>query len=308
METVLTWSEYVDLPFVAVTDGEKSRAMDKILRAADPIVVAKNVTAKVVDLLEQAEGEKYVVLLWGEEGSEEAEILLDAADQAGIKAKDLTAGLDDIVFGEPEDAEEPEPEPEPEPEEPKRGRRRGRRAEPEEAQPEEEPLTEDEPEKPKAEDKPQRRSRRQPETQDDAKDDAKDAPAQESTTDQDLLRTALEAAYTAFRLEDERNATINQSDVRERPLTELLRKALHTLGEGPKQGVSTPQKAEEEQEESSGRRRRGRPRDESKTFAFLVDEEGNYSRRGRGRIPAGQKVVQLTRAEIEEKGLELDGE
>jgi hypothetical protein len=303
LETVLAWSEYVDLPFVAVTDGEKSRALDKILRTADASHTAANVTAKVVDLLAKAEGEKYLVLLWGEDGSEEAELLLDAADQEGIKAKDLTAGLDDISFGEPEAAEEPEPEPEPEPEEPKRGRRRGRRAEPEEAQPEEEPLTEDEPEdKPKPEDKPQRRSRRQaePETEEQPKAEPTKASA---TDDQGLVRAALEAAYTAFRLEDERNAVINQADVRERPLTELLRKALHTLGEGP-----AKQKAEEEQEEPSGRRRRGRPRDESKTFAFLEDEDGNLTKRGRGRVPAGSKIVQLTRAEIEEKGLELDGE
>jgi hypothetical protein len=328
LEAVLNWSEYVDLPFVAVTDGEKSRALDKILRAADSTATASNVTSKVVDLLEAAEGEKYLVLLWGEDGSEEAELLLDAADQVGIKAKDLTAGLDDISFGEPEAAEEPEPEPEPEPEEPKRGRRRGRRAEPEEAQPEEEPLTEDEPEEPKDEPAPKRSRRsRKPEPEVDpveedleqqvnraAQKAQRDAtPSSETEIDLPLVRAALEAAYTVLRLEDERNAVINQADVRERPLTELLRKALHTLGEDPAKGegykaLAAQQKDEEEQEEPTGRRRRGRPRDESKTFAFLVDEKGNYSRRGRGRIPAGQKVVQLTRAEIEEKGLDIDGE
>jgi hypothetical protein len=80
----------------------------------------------------------------------------------------------------------------------------------------------------------------------------------------------------------------------------------------PERPVSAPQKAgepeEDDEDKPAARRRRGRPRDESKTFAYLEDEDGNLTRRGRGRIPAGSKVVHLTRAEIEEKGLELEGE
>jgi hypothetical protein len=137
-------------------------------------------------------------------------------------------------------------------------------------------------------------------------------PVPDAEIDLLLIRAALEGAYNSFRLEDERNAVINQADVRERPLTELLRKALHTLPETGEQKQKAPEAAEEpegdQEEQSSPRRRRGRPRDENKTFAYLVDDEGNYTRRGRGRIPAGQTVVQLTRAEIEEKGLELDSE
>jgi hypothetical protein len=137
-------------------------------------------------------------------------------------------------------------------------------------------------------------------------------PVPDADIDLLLIRSALEGAYNAFRLEDERNAVINQADVRERPLTELLRKALHTLPEAGEQKQQNPEaEAAEESEESEGstpRRRRGRPRDESKTFAFLVDDEGNYTRRGRGRIPAGSKVVHLTRVEIEEKGLDFDSE
>jgi hypothetical protein len=348
LEAVLEWSEYADIPFIAVTDGEKSRAVDSILKDAEEVVRTANVTAGIVDLLKKADsvGDAHVILLWGDEGSEEAELLLDAAEAAGIKAKDLTAGLDDISFAsepepEPEAEAAPEPEPEPEPEAPKRGRRRGRRAEPEPVEVEEEPLTEDEPEaqpEPQPEPEPEapkRRGRRkaQPEPEPEADPVEEDIQNQESLeqevaraqhkaqqeaakavpdTEIDLLlvRAALEGAYNAFRLEDERNAVINQADVRERPLTELLRKALHTLGDAAQQEKASeaPAAEEQEEEESTPRRRRGRPRDETKTFAYLVDDEGNYSRRGRGRIPAGQKVVQLTRAEIEEKGLDFDSE
>lgn len=353
IETVLEWTEYADLPFDIVTDKVKNRAVDKYLKDADNSEMVDNVTAKTVELLQKAEGEKYLILLWGEDGSEEAELLLDAAEQKGIKAKDLTAGLDDLAFGEDEQQEDPEPEPEPEPEEPKRGRgRRGRRAEPEPMEETEEELTEDdvapepEPEQPKrgrarkaAEPEPEaapeeekptrgRRSRKaepepEPETLEQEvnraahKAQKETTPVPEQEIDLLLVRTALESAYSAFRLEDERNAVINQADVRERPLTELLRKALHTLGEDPKQEAGyealaaqqkdeEPEEAPEEQE--SPRRRRGRPRDESKTYAYLEDEDGNLTRRGRGRIPAGQKVVHLTRAEIEARGLDVDEE
>lgn len=335
LEAVLEWSEYADLPFIAVTDGEKSRAVDAILKDAEEVVRAANVTAKVVDLLKDADsvGEAHLILLWGDEGSEEAELLLDAAEAAGIKAKDLTAGLDDISFASEAEAT-PAPEPEPEPEAPKRGRRRGRRAEPETAEPVEEPLTEDEPEaKPEPEPTPEPepeapkrgRGRRkvQPEPEVDPVEediqDQEDQARQEKTaakgvpdTEVDLLLVgaALEGAYKYLRLEDERNALVNQADeVRERPLTELLAKALHTVANAVHdQEAKKPEQEAEPEEQPSGRRRRGRPRDENKTFAYLVDEEGNYSRRGRGRIPAGQKVVQLTRAEIEEKGLDFDSE
>lgn len=334
LETVLDWAEYADLPYLAVADNARSRAVEKFLKDADEVVHASNVTAGIVDLLKKADSvgdEVKVILLWGDEGSEEAELLLDAAEQAGIKAYDLAAGLDDISFGDPQGTEEPEPEPEPEPEEPKRGRRRGRRAEPEEAQPEEEPLTEDAPEEPKEE--PKRQSRRKtdpgPKTEITGEDDEdldqqvnreaqkvqrETAPVTDKEIDLLLVRTALEAAYSAFRLEDERNAVINQADVRERPLTELLRKALHTLPDTGDQtkAPSAPEKAEEQdddqEEQAAPRRRRGRPRDESKTVSFLEDEDGNLTKRGRGRIPAGSKVVHLTRQEIEERGIELDSE
>ncbi len=338
LETVLEWSEYADLPFVAVADNARSRATESILGEAKEVVHASNVTAGVVDLLKKADSDGHdvqVILLWGDEGSEEAELLLDEAERAGFKSYDLAAGLDDISFGDPQADEEPEPEPEPE-EKPKRGSRRGRRSEPEPMEPEEEPLTEDEPE-----DKPKRRGRKAaPEehpVEQDIREQKEDgdleqqvnraaqkaqretkpvAPLDDDERAREAVRGALEAAYNAFRLEDERNAVINQANVRYRPLTELLETAVHIFaslsGDVPAKAPSAPEKADEpepeEKSEDAPRRRRGRPRDEEKTFDFLEDEDGNLTRRGRGRIPRGTKVVKLTRAEIEERGLELDAE
>jgi hypothetical protein len=355
LETVLAWAEKADLPYVAVADNKRSRATEGILKDAEEVVHASNVTAGVVDLLKKADSvgdEVHVILLWGDEGSEQAELLLDAAEQAGIKAKDLTAGLDDISFGEQPQAEEPEeepePEPEPEPEAPKRGRRRGRRSEPEEVEPEEEPLTEDEPEEPKQEEPKRGRRGRKVEPEPEAEEHPVEQDIreqEEETLEQQVNQAAQTAqrevqsdadvehyedavvfnvlfdAFTAFRLEDERNAVINGAPVKYRPLTDRLAEALNIYADdwkkaaeaGEQEKDAAPKDLSEDdkkdaEEQTSGRRRRGRPRDESKTFAFLVDDEGNYTRRGRGRIPAGQTVVHLTRAEIEEKGLELDSE
>jgi hypothetical protein len=351
LETVLAWAEKADLPYVAVADNKRSRATESFLSDAEEVVHAANVTAGVVDLLKKADSvgdEVHLILLWGDEGSEQAELLLDAAEQAGIKAKDLTAGLDDISFGEQPQAEESEeePEPEPEPEEPKRGRRRGRRQEPVEVEPEEEPLTEDEPEEPKQEEpKRGRRSRKaDPEPEPEEHPVEQDIREQEEETLERQVNQAAQTAqrevqsdadvanhedavvfnvlldaFNAFRLEDERNAVINGAPVKYRPLTDRLAEALNIYADewkkaaesGEQEKDESPEdlsEGDKEQPEEPKRRRRGRPRDESKTFAFLVDDEGNYSRRGRGRIPAGQTVVHLTRAEIEEKGLELDGE
>ncbi|MGW0626221.1 hypothetical protein [Streptomyces sp. NPDC002758] len=359
LEAILAWAEKADLPYVAVADNKRSRATEQFLKDAEETVHVANVTAGVVDLLKKADSvgdEVHVILLWGDEGSEQAELLLDAADQAGIKAKDLTAGLDDISFGEQPQAEEPEeeptpePEPEPEPEAPKRGRRRGRRAEPEEAEPEEEPLTEeDAPEEPKQEEPKRGRRGRKADPEPEPEEHPVEQDIREQQEDEDLEQQVNRAAqkaqreapavapvehyedavvfnvlldaFNAFRLEDERNAIINGAPVKYRPLTERLSEALNIYAEDWKKSAETGEQEKDEapkdllesdkkdaEEQTSGRRRRGRPRDESKTFAFLVDDEGNYSRRGRGRIPAGQTVVHLTRAEIEEKGLELDSE
>jgi hypothetical protein len=62
--------------------------------------------------LDLADTQLYLVVLWGEEGDEETEALVRIAAELEIPTKDLTAGMDDVLF---EDKPEPEPEPEPTP-------------------------------------------------------------------------------------------------------------------------------------------------------------------------------------------------
>jgi hypothetical protein len=55
--------------------------------------------------------------------------------------------------------------------------------------------------------------------------------------------------------------------------------------------------------------RGGRPRKDGspaqpQTKSYLVDEDGEYSKRGRGKPRTGSKVVDLTKAEAEDLGLE----
>ena len=134
---VFAWSEYANVPFIAVTDkAEKSSKVNDMAEDAEEVYPAVNPNAKVIDLLSHAKGEGVLVLLWGEgddAGDEETEALLDLALANDIKVLDLTAGLDDIVF-----TEEEEPEVVPEPEKPaRRGRRTAAAAE----EPTEEPET-----------------------------------------------------------------------------------------------------------------------------------------------------------------------
>lgn len=107
LATVMEWIDYVDLPYILVTDSAGSRSLRGLIRNAHDVVETNNIGASLINTLEaQADGEKYLVLLWGEEGDQFSDSLLDLASAAEIPVKDLTAGLDDIVFAD----DEPEPE------------------------------------------------------------------------------------------------------------------------------------------------------------------------------------------------------
>jgi hypothetical protein len=157
VEAALDWSEYVDLEYTAVTEkgGKNNGAITK--DATDTLEVG-NVSAQIAELLAAAEGDKYLIIAFGDD--EEDEVLLDLVLNADVPAKDLSDGLDDITFNdddaEPEKDEEPEPEPEPDEEKPKRGRR-SRAAE--EQKPAEEELTEEDVAPAPAEEKPKRTRR-----------------------------------------------------------------------------------------------------------------------------------------------------
>jgi hypothetical protein len=101
---VLAWTKSMGLPFTAITDeNEASNMVVNLAREAHEVLPVSDVNAKVVEMLASATGEGVLILLWGEgeyAGDEESEILLNLAVTKGIKALDLTAGLDDIAFAE----------------------------------------------------------------------------------------------------------------------------------------------------------------------------------------------------------------
>ena len=101
-------------------------------------------------------------------------------------------------------------------------------------------------------------------------------------------------ALTMMRMVDEANALINREDVKYRPLTTALGKALETLQKAV-QPAPAPSPAEKP---ASPRKSRGRPRkdgsaaqarspEERAVKEIYDDDEGEWVRAGRGRIPKG---------------------
>lgn len=161
---VFDWTEYADLNYEVVVDKEtreakkQSKDIKSLLKYAntgadDPVTDINRVMIESLQGAKSDGSEVYLFLFWGEEGDENAEVLLDLATTAGIPVKDVTAGLDDLSFDDPEESATEEPEPELEPEErPRRGRRR--------QQEESKPLEDKEPEpEPEPEEPPKRRGR-----------------------------------------------------------------------------------------------------------------------------------------------------
>jgi len=129
LEGVLKWTEAIDVGYdVVVNDEGKSRAVSDVLEYANETIEAIDVSARLVQELasDKEEGEVYLVLSWGEDGDDISEELLEAAKDAGIPALDLSAGLDDLDFGEVDEGGMAHTEPEPAP-----PRSRRRRREPE---------------------------------------------------------------------------------------------------------------------------------------------------------------------------------
>lgn len=333
LQTVLEWSAYADLPYQAVTDDSSSQKVKNAVDEAEGTFKVANVNHKIISLLEEAEGEKFLVLLWGEEGDEQSEDLLDAAGMRGIPVKDLTAALDELSFEEDSPAQEPEPEPV----EDGTGRRRGKQAAvPEPLEPVEEELTDD-PHTPLDEKLAKSREdalaafhkREAIKTSDTQsqikkglefikeryKDNACEVaePATSSTPllDQAFLSVSVQMN---FQLPDGREKSL--------ALTRLEEAMMWAAAAEAKQGSANPAPApvpeqegpEDAAESAAPRRGRGRPRkdgtpaqtrtEDDLTVAFVANPDGTYVRRGKGRIPVGTKVVELTPTEVRELGLE----
>lgn len=194
--------------------------------------------------------------------------LVEIAQENGIIVKDLTAGLDDVVLTDPEEAPaEPEPEPEPEPEKPAR-RSRARKKD----APEPDPVVAEEIAKIEDEVKPV------------------GAAAEPTSTldedDQAAISEALEAlsdVVQAMEKWDEAIALFDGSEVKHRPLTVKARKAFEGLASVGRD--KTPAETEEPKDEAP-KRGRGRPR-ENFEVRQILNEDDEWVPRPKGRLKNG---------------------
>ena len=335
LQRVVDWSAWADLPYnVVLQKNDRADEIETLVEDAEHVDEVANVNKALIDTLVSSNAdEKYLVLLWGEEGDEDSENLATLAELKKIPIKDLTAGLDDLQFSDDAE-EEPEPEPAPEPERP---RRRGRgRAE----------KSEEQPEKPAEEDKPKRGRRGrneavetedEPLTDDDVKDEepeptpkrerkAKPEPVEplvhnviekekswgDAGAGHDpkpqvppVVFEALARARQYFDAVDMSNALKNLAgEIQPSPLALLLGEAKTALEEFWAGGTSDkPSEAISETQESAAepeRPKRGRPRTREVTEAYLLnEEEGTYRKAGRGRPRRGETRVELAPSEVE---------
>lgn len=310
---VVDWTEYADLAYEVITDGsDEGRKARGVLKDAENTIDTKNVNEGVISWLYELSRDKFepvLILLWGEEGDDNAEILLDrAGTYDNFKVLDLTAGLDEINFEEDEPAPEPEPDPEPEPEpepeeeKPARGRRRSTR---QSLETEEKPLEDPEPEPapaPETEpEKPTRRRRKaEPEPAPEEKaEEPVDEDPQESVAEH-IERTTLQAADKTLAEAIATRAVTLHAAVNSLPDSREKAQGLIRLQEAvfwislAVEGTKTAQPAQEAAEEPA--RGRGRPRKDGspakprtardKAVTEVWDDvEEAWVRKGRGRLP-----------------------
>jgi hypothetical protein len=190
----------------------------------------------------------------------------DLSIKAGFTVRDLTAGLDDIVVTDPEDAEGEE-EPEPEPEKPSRRRRKA----PEKA------------EEPEPEEKPARRARKTSE--------AKKAESVEE------VQEAVKDEPSAPVADDARVASL---EARVEVLEDLLARLGMVLTGTGTQFVA-PQ---EEPKAEEPKRGRGRPRTDFDVRQIWDDESEEWVPRPKGRLRKGTewRTIHAETNEVLEEG------
>jgi hypothetical protein len=295
IQEVVDYTEYTDWPFIAVVPkGVKIKDANEVVEATATF----GIHATLLNALSEADAdEKYVVALWGEEEITEddpRETLLDLATAAGFTVKDLTAGLDDVVFDTSSD-EPVEPDPEPEPEAPKTRGRRGKKVEPLEEV--EEPLTEAaaEPAGDTLEEQVARAAK-----------PAKKAQVVSESFDLTGTLAVLQKVYTPLRLADEMRAAASLTEIQYGPLTALVKGEIDRLAGLATEFVEVPEEPAQPQVEAPAaeepKRRVGRPRKDpdSEDMVTLIDyEDGTFSVAGRGRPRKDEVRKQVTKAEFE---------
>lgn len=116
------------------------------------------------------------------------------------------------------------------------------------------------------------------------------------------LDEVLKAVYAHLKATDHANAAVNMSQVRYRPLTQHVYSHLKARAEAQADVVKVFTEPKKPAKEEGPKRGRARTT-EDETVAVLELEDGNFKKRGRGRPPAGAKLVDMPVAQARELGL-----
>ena len=288
VELLWEWADdYADLPYEAIFERETGEN-EGILKRADQVFTVRNVAAALVDRL--VEGQKNgdevaLIVAWGDDGDDATEMLVDLAKAKEIKVLDITAGLDDLSFGE-----DPEPEPEPEPEKPRR-RRTAKEPEPEQATEEPRPRR----------GKPRKAAETSPEPAEAAEPESVEqevAHARQEAqkgTEHDVILSALIASQWLARSLDACHAAMSgRAEPVPSELSRQLERAID-LYTGQQKADEPEEPVEETPVKTAGRRRKDGSPAQPRTPAQrgvkeFLNDEGEWVRAGRGRLPAKTKV------------------
>ncbi len=224
-----------------------------------------------------------LVVLWGEEGDAETEALVRLATDLGIPVKDLTAGMDDVIF-------EDTPPAEPEPETPKRTRRtRGASADnivPPKEDPKETPPGVPSP--PTRRGKPRAANVTGPVVPEDTNPEPPfvvDPGEQVAKATQAGVDAAKAVKPSTVRVTDELVAELEAFvDARVAQLFADFAKSLVPSSPGRPRRDGTP----------------AQPKTEAEQVALVCNADGTYSRRGRGRPDPTATIVYVDPDEVDE--------
>lgn len=291
MDVVLGWVDYADLPLDVVYD-EETRKNRKILAEADELIEARNVASAMIEHLVTAKkngDEPWLIVAWGDEGDDHTEMLVELASVKKIKMLDLTRGLDDLRI---EGYDATEPEPEPEEEKPTRRRRTAKTAE---HQPDGSGAIAEEPDKPAPRrGRPRKTAETSPAPAEDTDSGSLDEDvargrqaAQKATSgpvneNEDVVLRALTDARWLVRSLDSAHAAMTRRETPEASaLYRLLEQAIETYQPPVKSAGGRPRR------DGSPAQARG---PEGRAVKEYLNEDGEWVRAGRGRLPKGVKT------------------
>lgn len=285
--------EYGDFPYEAFYDTE-TRANRKILDKAEEAIETRNVGLALVErLVEGAKNGDEVTLIvaWGEAGDDYTEPLVDLAQAKDIKVLDITAGLDDLVFGDPE-----EDEPEPEPVQPaRRSRRTAKEDEPEPEEATEEPRPRRGKPRTTAETSPEPAEAAEPESVEQEVAHARQSAQKAAEAPEgDVVRRALGLSRTLVASLDMAHAAMTVRDRESCALFQMLDEAIVSYDLMAKELARLQEAAEGTSTKGGRPRSDGTPArtrsPQARGVKEWLNEDGEWVKAGRGRLPKNVKT------------------